>query len=30
MAALKQAGFAYPRPWQEALAEYLRMFNPLS
>jgi dTDP-4-dehydrorhamnose reductase len=30
MAALKQAGFAHPRPWQEALAEYLRMFNPLS
>jgi dTDP-4-dehydrorhamnose reductase len=24
MAALKQAGFALPRPWQEALAEYVR------
>jgi len=24
MAALKQAGFAPPRPWQAALAEYIR------
>lgn len=30
MAALRQAGFACPRPWQEALAEYIHTFNPLT
>ncbi len=29
MDALKQAGFALPRPWQEALAEYIRTLPPL-
>jgi dTDP-4-dehydrorhamnose reductase len=24
MEALRRAGFAFPRPWQEALAEYVR------
>jgi len=28
MAALKRAGFALPRPWQEALAEYVRTLFP--
>jgi dTDP-4-dehydrorhamnose reductase len=27
MDALKQAGFALPRPWQEALAEYVRTWH---
>lgn len=28
MSALKQAGFALPRPWQEALSEYIQNFFP--
>jgi dTDP-4-dehydrorhamnose reductase len=28
MAALKAAGFSLPRPWQEALAEYVRTLSP--
>jgi dTDP-4-dehydrorhamnose reductase len=27
MAALKAAGFSLPRPWQEALADYIRMLS---
>ena len=26
MSALKQAGFPLPRPWQEALSEYVQNF----
>jgi dTDP-4-dehydrorhamnose reductase len=27
MAALKAAGFSLPRPWQEALADYIRALS---